>query len=47
VIAALGRRATVKKYDTGYHMLLRDLNRARPIDDIADWVLERAAKPAP
>lgn len=47
VIAALGRRATVKKYDTGYHMLLRDLNRARPIDDIADWVLERAPKPAP
>lgn len=42
VIAALGTRATVRHYDTGYHMLLRDLGRARPIADIADWVLDRA-----
>jgi acylglycerol lipase len=47
VIAALGPRATVRHYDVGYHMLLRDLGRARPIGDIADWVLDRAAKAAP
>jgi len=39
VIRELGTRATVKKYDTGYHMLLRDLGRARPTADIADWIL--------
>ena len=44
VIGALGSRATVKKYDTGYHMLLRDLDRARPIGDIGDWVLGTATK---
>jgi len=44
VIAALGSRALVRKYDTGYHMLLRDLERARPIGDIAGWVLAEATK---
>jgi alpha-beta hydrolase superfamily lysophospholipase len=47
VIAALGARAKVKKYDTGYHMLLRDLSRALPTDDISDWVLGTATKAAP
>ncbi len=47
VIAALGGRATVKKYDTGYHMLLRDLSRAAPTYDIAEWVLGTATKAAP
>ena len=47
VIAELGTRATVRRYDTGYHMLLRDLGRARPIADIADWVLAGATKAAP
>lgn len=47
VIAALGPRARVKKYDNGYHMLLRDLGRAGPIKDIADWVLETATKASP
>jgi alpha-beta hydrolase superfamily lysophospholipase len=47
VIAALGARATVKKYETGYHMLLRDLERAAPTGDIADFVLEGATKAAP
>ena len=39
VIAGLGARATVKRYDNGYHMLLRDLGRAVPQADIADFVL--------
>ncbi len=45
VIQALGTRAIVKKYDTGYHMLLRDLGRARPTQDIADWILGTAPAP--
>jgi alpha-beta hydrolase superfamily lysophospholipase len=49
VIAELGGRATVKRYEGGYHMLLRDLGRAEPQNDIADWVLgtPAATKPAP
>jgi len=47
VIRELGTRATVKKYDTGYHMLLRDLERAHPTGDIADWILADATKAAP
>jgi alpha-beta hydrolase superfamily lysophospholipase len=49
VIAALGARATVKRYDNGYHMLLRDLGRAAPQNDIADFILGTgtATKPAP
>ncbi len=43
VIAALGARAEVHRYADGYHMLLRDLGRARPQDDIADWVLRGPA----
>lgn len=39
VIADLGARATVKRYGSGYHMLLRDLGRAAPQGDIADFVL--------
>ena len=39
VIAALGSRAQVHFYDNGYHMLLRDLDRAAPQGDIAAWVL--------
>jgi alpha-beta hydrolase superfamily lysophospholipase len=41
VIAALGARATVKQYDKGYHMLLRDLEAETVDRDIAAWVLER------
>jgi len=33
---------TVKTYTTGFHMLLRDLGRAKVQADVADWVLERA-----
>lgn len=32
----------VKTYTTGFHMLLRDLGRAKVQADVADWVLERA-----
>lgn len=35
----------VKTYATGFHMLLRDLGRAKVQEDVADWVLERAKAP--
>ena len=41
VIAALGTRARVHKYPQGYHMLLRDLDRALVHKDVVDWVLAR------
>ena len=34
----LGARADVREYPGGYHMLLRDLDRAKVQDDVADWV---------
>jgi acylglycerol lipase len=40
VIADLGNRAQVRKYEKGYHMLLRDLQRAIVHQDVADWVLK-------
>ncbi|HEX4635859.1 MAG TPA: alpha/beta fold hydrolase [Rhizomicrobium sp.] len=42
VIAKLGDKATVKKYQHGYHMLLRDLEGAQVDRDIADWIFSRA-----
>jgi hypothetical protein len=39
VIAALGARATVHRYDHGYHMLLRDLDGDSVAHDVADWIL--------
>jgi alpha-beta hydrolase superfamily lysophospholipase len=30
-------------YDNGYHMLLRDLGAAQPLDDIAAWITDQAA----
>lgn len=39
VIAMLGPRVTVRHYENGYHMLLRDLDRALPQGDIAAWIL--------
>ena len=49
VIAALGNRAEVHHYDSGYHMLLRDLGRAQPQGDISGWIEKRepATKAAP
>ncbi len=41
VIAALGSKATVKRYPQGYHLLLRDLEGEMVDKDVADWVLRR------
>jgi len=38
VIAALDGKAMVKKYEHGYHMLLRDLEGEQVDRDIADWM---------
>jgi len=32
---------TVVTYRAGYHMLLRDRQRGRAIDDVANWILAR------
>ena len=47
VIGKLGARAEAHRDDNGYHMLLRDLGRAQPQADIANWVLEPATKAVP
>ena len=39
VIAALGDKATVKRYPKGYHMLLRDLDGEAVDKDVAAWIL--------
>jgi alpha-beta hydrolase superfamily lysophospholipase len=41
VIADLGTRAEVRRYDNGYHMLLRDLEGPKVNQDLADWVLSK------
>jgi len=38
VIAALGSRAEVHRYDHGYHMLLRDLDAQIVWQDVAAWI---------
>jgi hypothetical protein len=38
VIAALGERAVVKRYEHGWHMLLRDLEGESVDKDLADWI---------
>jgi acylglycerol lipase len=43
VIDALGSKAVVKRYERGYHMLLRDLQGETVDRDIADWIF--AQKP--
>jgi len=40
-IRELGGRADVREYPNGYHMLLRDLDRAKVQSDVVDWVLEK------
>jgi acylglycerol lipase len=47
VIADLGPRAEVRRYDQGYHMLLRDLEGPRVNRDISDWVLAKVPAPQP
>jgi alpha-beta hydrolase superfamily lysophospholipase len=37
-IAGLGGRAEIKRYDEGYHMLLRDLHAEPRWADVADWI---------
>jgi len=41
VIAALGSKATVKRYEHGYHMLLRDLDGESVQKDVAEWIFAR------
>jgi acylglycerol lipase len=38
VIAALGEKAVVKRYDHGWHMLLRDLEGETVDRDVAGWI---------
>ena len=38
VIAALGGKAAVKRYEHGYHMLLRDLEGELVDRDVAEWI---------
>lgn len=40
-IRELGARSDVREYPNGYHMLLRDLDRARVQDDVTQWMLAR------
>jgi alpha-beta hydrolase superfamily lysophospholipase len=47
VLAALGARAEAHRYDNGYHMLLRDLDRALPQRDIAAWIAARSRSMEP
>ena len=47
VIADLGGRATVRRYEQGYHMLLRDLEGPTVNKDVADWVLDKVRAAAP
>ena len=53
VIKALNDKATVKRYEHGYHMLLRDLEGEKVDHDVADWIFGRnkppqlTAKPQP
>ena len=46
-IADLASRAEVRRYDQGYHMLLRDLEGPRVNRDVADWVLAKVPGPQP
>jgi len=41
VIDALGSKATVKRYEHGYHMLLRDLEGESVDKDVAEWIFAR------
>jgi len=38
VVAALGARAVVHRYDRGYHMLLRDVDGPVVWDDVLRWI---------
>jgi alpha-beta hydrolase superfamily lysophospholipase len=44
-IADLGARAEIRRYDNGYHMLLRDLEGPKVNQDLSDWVLSKVPQP--
>ena len=46
-IADLASRAEVRRYDHGYHMLLRDLEGPKVNQDVADWVLSKVPAQQP
>lgn len=45
VIAALGKRARVNRYERGYHMLLRDLEGKAVWTDVLDWIASGRSTP--
>jgi alpha-beta hydrolase superfamily lysophospholipase len=45
VIAALGKRARIKRYPQGYHMLLRDLDGKTVWTDVLDWIASGRSTP--
>ena len=45
VIAALGKRARVIRYEGGYHMLLRDLAAKKVWTDALDWIASGRSTP--
>ena len=44
VIKALGKQATVHRYEHGYHMLLRDLDGKKVWSDTLDWIASGRSK---
>lgn len=44
-IAALGKHVRVKRYERGYHMLLRDLDGKTVWTDVLDWVASGRSTP--
>ena len=40
-IREMGTRADVREYPNGYHMLLRDLGRAKVQDDVVRWIMDK------
>jgi alpha-beta hydrolase superfamily lysophospholipase len=44
VIKGLDGKAVVKRYEHGYHMLLRDLEGESVDKDVADWIIGSSAK---
>ncbi len=45
VIAALGKHARVRRYEHGYHMLLRDLDAKNVWSDTLDWIASGRSTP--
>jgi alpha-beta hydrolase superfamily lysophospholipase len=47
VIKALGDKAEVHRYDHGFHMLMRDLDRQQVWDDVLAWLAKRVVLRGP